>query len=172
MENSALVELTDSELNNHVDKTVSKERITAMVKKMNSVEEKIWHLQKVADRRSSATHVIKGIGVGMTFLLTLVMSVLNALPSGRIDEITLKILTVIMSSLVTLTAVTSEGSVLGYTNRNHQKFQKQVTVLEKKYNRCYLYYEAARADKIITNEELNVFYRTFENDEEMTRGEV
>ena len=83
MENSALVELTDSELNNHVDKTVSKERITAMVKKMNSVEEKIWHLQKVTDRWGSATAVIKGIGVGLTFLLTLIMSVLNALPSGE-----------------------------------------------------------------------------------------
>ena len=172
MENSALVELTDSELNNHVDKTVSKERITAMVKKMNSVEEKIWHLQKVADRWASATDAIKGIGVGLTFLLTLIMSVLNALPSGRIDPVTLKVITVIMSSLVTLTAVTAEGSVLGYTNKNLKKFQKQVASLQKKYNRCYLYYEAARADKIITNEELNGFYRIFDNDEEITKSEV
>ena len=73
-----------------------------------------------------------------------------------------------MSSLVTLTAVSSEGSVLGYTYRNQQKFQKQLAALEKKYHRCYLYYEAARADKVITNEELNGFYRILENDEEIT----
>ena len=172
MENSALVELSDSELNSRIDKTVSKERITAMVKKMNTVEEKISHLQKVTDRWGTASAVIKGIGVSLTFILTLVMSVLNSLPSGRIDEVTLKVLTVIMSSLVTLTAVSSEGSVLGYTYRNQQKFQKQLAALQKKYNRCYLYYEAARADKVITNEELNGFYRIFENDEEITKGVV
>ena len=143
-----------------------------MVRKMNSVEEKIVHLQKVTDRWALATDVIKGIGVGMTFLMTFIMTIMNVLPAGRIDPVTLKVTTAALSSLVTLTAVTAEGTVLGYTNRNYKKFQKQVTALQKKYNRCYLYYEAARSDKVITNEELNGFYRIFDSADEMVKPEV
>ena len=127
-----MVELTDSEFNSHVDKNVSKDRITAMVRKMNFVEEKIGHLQKVTDRWALATDVIKGIGVGLTFLLTFIMTIFNVLPVGRIDPVTLKVTTAAMSSPVTLTAVTAEGTVLGYTNRNHKRFQKEVSELRKK----------------------------------------
>ena len=172
MDNSGMIELTDSEFNQHVDQKVSRERITAMVRKMNHVEEKIGHLQKVRDRWSLATDVIKGSSVTLTFLLTFFMTILNVLPVGSIDPVALKIATAAMSSLVTLTALTAEGTVLGFTNKNMNKFQKQVTALQKKYNRCYLYYEAARADKVITNDELNGFYRIFDSDEEMSKGEV
>ena len=122
MDNSAMVELTDSEFNQHVDQKVSRERITSMVRKMNYVEEKIVHLQKVTDRWALATDIIKGIGVGLTFLLTFIMTIINVLPAGRIDPVSLKVTTAALSSLVTLTALTAEGTVLGYTNRNYKKF--------------------------------------------------
>ena len=122
MDNSAMVELTDSEFNQHVDQKVSRERITSMVRKMNYVEEKIVHLQKVTDRWALATDIIKGIGVGLTFLLTFIMTIINVLPAGRIDPVSIKVTTAALSSLVTLTALTAEGTVLGYTNRNYKKF--------------------------------------------------
>lgn len=86
---------------------------------------------------------------------------MNVLPDGSVPS--LKMTTAVLSSLVDVIALSAEGTIIGFTSKNKMKFHNRIKEVDKKYNRCYLFYEKARADKKITNEELTRFYSIFKD---------
>ena len=129
------------------------------MRKMKTTEEKLVHLQKVKDRWGRADTTIKIIGVTLTFTFTFLTTILNVIPEGSVAS--LPLITAILSALAAMAALTSEGTIIGFTSKNKTKFQNQIREIEKKYNQCYIFYEKSRADKKITNEELVRFYNIF-----------
>ena len=63
---NTITEMTEVEF----DELVSKDRIDGMVRKMQSVEEQITHLQKVRKRWATADSAIKITGVTLTFIFS------------------------------------------------------------------------------------------------------
>jgi len=161
-----VVELTEIELEDHIDTKVSEERIQGMIRKMKETEDKLAHLEKVRDRWQTADNTIKVIGLTITFLLTFITTLMNAIPTQNISSDALKIVTAIFSSIAALSAVSAEGTIVGFTSKNKAKFVGQIRELEKQYHKCYLFYERARADKKITNDELVSFYSIFQDKKE------
>ena len=156
-----VVELTEIELEEHIDSKISEERIHGMMRKMQETESHLAHLEKVKSRWGTADNSIKVIGFTITFILTLVTTLMNVIPSPVLSKEALQIITAIFSSVAAVTTATAEGTILGFTSKNKAKFIKQIRDLEKKYHKCFLFYERARVDKKITNEELETFYSIF-----------
>ena len=161
----SIIELDEVQLNDHIDAKVSKERIAGMLRKMQTTEEKLKHLQKVKDRWGRADTIIKIIGVSLTFTFTFLTTILNVIPENSVAS--LPLITAILSALAAVSALTSEGTIIGFTSKNKAKFQNQIRELEKKYNQCYIFYEKARADQKITNEELMRFYSIYGDTKEV-----
>lgn len=153
-----VVEMSEAEFDDHIETQISKERIEGMVRKMKTTEEQISHLHKVRKRWTKADSSIKIIGVTATFILTFVTAIFNVIPNFP----AVGVITAVLSSLAAITAVSSESTVLAYTSRKKVLFNNRIRELEKMYNRCYIFYEKARSDKKITNEELTRFYAIFE----------
>ena len=105
------------------------------------------------------------IGVTLTFIFTFLTTVLNVIPENSIAS--LPLITAILSALASVSALTSEGAVIGFTSKNKSKFQNQIREMEKKYNQCYIFYEKARADQKITDEELTRFYSILSDTKEV-----
>ena len=87
-------------------------------------------------------------------MLTLATTIINILPRAE----NVKNLTAVFSALAGVSAFSSEGVILGFTGKNKSKFIKQIKKEETKLNRVYLFYEKARSDAVISNEELAEFF--------------
>ena len=87
---------------------------------------------------------------------------MNAIPSLSINNEALKIVTAIFSSVAAIAAVSAEGTIVEFTSKNKAKFLGQIRELEKQYYKCYSFYERARANKKVTNDELLTFYSIFQ----------
>ena len=154
-----VVEMTEVEFNNLL--TTDRKRV--MNPKIAEIENRIKHLKKIRRKWALADNIIKTLGITFTCLLTLITTIINVLPKDSINQNTLQILTAVFSSLAAITAVSSEGTILGFTGKNKTKFIKQIRQQELKLNRSYIFYEKARSDATISNEELEQFMKILED---------
>ena len=158
---SEFIEMSETDFN----KIVTQDRKRSMNQKIDSIDQRIKHLKKVKRRWQLADNVIKIIGITFTAILTLITTIINTLPNNTIEANTLKILTAILSSLAAITALSSEGAILGFTGKNKSKYIKLIKQLETKLNKVYIYYEKTRSDAIISNEELAEFFKLLSDEE-------
>ena len=156
-----VVEMSEVELDDHIDSKVSEERVEGMMRKMESTQEKIVHLTKVKDRWQQADNIVNAVGITLTFIPTLLTAIVNIIPDNHISSADLKITSVVLTSLAGAFSLAKEGTIIGFTSKNKMKFMNQIRELEMKYHKCFILFEKARVDKKITNDELIRFYSIF-----------
>ena len=159
-----LIEINEKEFN----KLLTQDRKRSMNQKIEGIEQRIKHLKKIKRRWQLADNIIKILGITITFSFTLLTTIINVLPESSINSSTVKVLTAVFSSLAAITAIGSEGTILGFTGKNKSKFIKQIKQQETKLHKVFIYYEKARSDAVITNEELAEFFSLLNDTPEST----
>ena len=152
-----VVEMSEVEF----ESILTKDRKRVMNQRIAEIENRIKHLKKIRRKWALADNIIKTLGITFTCLLTIITAIINVTPG--INQNALQVMTAVFSSLAAVTAVSSEGTILGFTGKNKTKFIKQIRQQELKLNRSYIFYEKARSDATISNEELEQFMKILED---------
>ena len=122
--------------------------------KMKDLENKILHYRKLKCRWSNVDSIFKGVGTGLTLVLSISSGITGVL-------IIPTLIPIIFSIITALNASVNSVLVIGLSSKKKAEYRSKVSELKRVLDKCYIFYLEAIEDKSISDDELTKFNKIY-----------